>query len=75
MIVGMIFQVSTYFKKDQITYYKYVQFNVFLLYLNIYQKEGEKERRKGGKKGEKEERNEGEKEREKEGKKRKIGKV
>ena len=42
---------------------------------NIYQKEGEKERRKGGKKGEKEERNEGEKEREKEGKKRKIGKV
>ena len=71
----MIFQVSTYFKKDQITYYKYVQFNVFLLYLNIYQKEGEKERRKGGKKGEKEERNEGEKEREKEGKKRKIGKV
>ena len=67
--------MSTYFKKDQITYYKYVQFNVFLLYLNIYQKEGEKERRKGGKKGEKEERNEGEKEREKEGKKRKIGKV
>ena len=41
MIVGMIFQVSTYFKKDQITYYKYVQFNLFLLYLNIYQKEGD----------------------------------
>lgn len=65
MIVGMIFQVGTYFKKDQIIYYKYVQFDVFWLYLNICQKEGKKERRKGGKKGEKEERK-GEKERKKE---------
>ena len=71
MIVGMIFQVSTYFKKDQITYYKYVQFNLFLLYLNIYQKEGDNERRKGGKEGEKEERKEGEKEKKKEEKKEK----
>lgn len=59
----MIFQGSTHFKKDQITYYKYVQFNVFLLYqyLSKVRRKGKKKRREGGREGRKERRREGKK--------------
>lgn len=38
MIVVMIFQMNTYFKIDQITHFKYVQFKVLRLYLNTFVK-------------------------------------
>ena len=59
--------MSTHFKKDQITYYKYVQFNVFLLYqyLSKVRRKGKKKRREGGREGRKERRREGKKERRK----------